>query len=143
MRRLMLGGLVLWLTASCFGQSLCPRHIEMPAYPPEAAIGALQGKVTLTVTVDTDGNVKKVDALSDTGLLQKSAIENMRHWTFEKPPSAAVTQVITYEYKFDDSLPLNDHQNPITKVIIDLPNRVSILHNLSVINPSLSKKKKR
>jgi hypothetical protein len=67
----------------------------------------------------------------------------MKRWTFEKPPSATFTLVIVYEYKMDGSLPLNDHQNPITKVDFDLPNRVTIRHNETAWNPAQSKKKKK
>ncbi len=147
MRRVVFAWLVLGLAASCFGQTLCPRHIETPVYPPLAQVAHVQGKVTLKVTIDGDGNVMNVEVADDAvhqaqEVLQKSALDSMRLWTFEKPAAPPVTQVIVYQYKFDSSLPINDHQNPVTKVNIDLPDRVTILSNEAAVNPGRSKKKK-
>ena len=146
MRRVMFCSLIFWLAGSCFGQSLCPKHIEIPTYPPPARGARVQWKVTLKVTIDAEGTVKNVEAADEPGrqaqpMLQKFAIDNMKLWTFEKPASAPVTQVIVYEYKFDRTLPINDHQNPITKVTLDLPDRVTILANEVAINPSKAKRK--
>lgn len=125
------------LTASCLGQTLLPKHIETPIYPPLARIARIQGTVTLKVTIDADGNVERAEVANDAArpiasVLQESAIDNMQHWTFEKPPSAPFTQVVAYRYAFDGSLPANDGRNPITKVNIDLPDRVTILANDAV-----------
>jgi TonB family protein len=130
------------------GQTLCPRHIETPIYPTLAQIAHVQGKVTLKVAIDADGRVTNVEVADDPGhqaqqVLQKSAIDSMSLWTFERPASAPVSQLIIYEYKFDGTLPVNDHQNPITKVNLDLPDRVTILSNELVMNPSKAKKKLR
>ncbi len=143
----MLWWSVFWLAGPCLGQTLCPRHIETPLYPPTAQVARMQSKVTLKVTIDADGNVTNVEEADDAAhqaasVLRKSAIENMQHWTFEKLAAAPVAQVIVYEYKFDSSLPINDHQNPVTKVNIDLPDRVTILSNEAAVNPGRSKKKK-
>ncbi len=146
-KRRVSGGLVLWLTASCFGQSVCPKHIETPTYPVAAQAARVEGKVTLRVTLDAEGNVTNAEVADDLAhqanpTLREAAINNMMHWTFEKPTSAPVTQLMVYQYRFDGSLPLNDHQNPITKVNIDLPDHVTILANETTWNPSQSKKKK-
>lgn len=139
--------LLLFLSASCFGQSVCPKHIETPTYPPVAAAARLQAKVIVRITLDAEGNVTKAEFANDLAhqvnpVLVKPAIENIKRWTFEKPPSAPVTQVIIYEYKMDASLPpVSDHQGPITKVLIDLPDHVTILHNESVADPASSRKK--
>ena len=141
------GALFLYLTVSCFGQTVGPKHMETPTYPPPAAAARVQGRIVLNVTLDAEGKVTKVEipeevAHSTQPILQDSAIDSMKHWTFEKPPSAPVTQVIIYEYKMDPSLPpMSDHQGPITKVLIDLPNQVTILHNEAVADPAQSKKK--
>jgi len=125
------------LTTSCLGQTLLPKHIETPIYPPLARIARIQGTVTIKVTIDADGNVTKAEVANDAAhpiaaVLQESAIDNMQHWTFEKPPSAPFTQVLVYRYAFDGSLPANEGRNPITKVNIDLPDRVTILANDAV-----------
>ena len=144
MKRILLGCLTLYMAGSCFGQSLCPKHIETPIYSLLAQMARVQGKVTLKVSIGMDGRVKNVEVVDDSihqaqQVLQKSAIDSMRHWTFEKPSSAPATQVIVYEYKFDGTLPVNDHQNPITKVNFDLPDRVTILTNELAIDSKKSK----
>jgi TonB family protein len=139
--------LLFWLTVSCLGQTVCPKHIETPTYPVVAAMARVQGRIVLHVTLDAEGKITKVEIPEDVAhstqpILQDSAIDSMKRWTFEKPPSGPVTQVIIYEYKMDPSLPpISDHQGPMTKVLIDLPDHVTILHNESVANPAQSRKK--
>jgi TonB family protein len=143
MRGTALGFLLLCGAGLCFGQeqqALCPRHIEVPTFPPIARAAHVTGKITLTLTIDADGNVRNVEATADNPvmqahpLLQKFAVENMQHWTFAKPPSVPYTETIVYDYEFDPSLPADGGANPITKVTFDLPNRVTILTNLSIID---------
>jgi TonB family protein len=146
MRVVMLGCMILLMAGSSWGQTLCPSHIETPVYPPAALAARVQSKVTLKVTINGDGKVTNVEPAGDPAkqaapVLQKSAIDNIQRWTFEKPASDSVTQIIVYEYKFDDTLPVNDNHNPITKVMIDLPNHVTILANEMVLNPDKAKRK--
>ncbi len=145
MRAKMFGCLMLWMAGTCFGQEampLCPRHIETPDYPPIGRTAHITGKITLTVTIDADGNVQHVEATTDNPvlqahpLLQSHAIENMQHWTFAKPPSAPYTLAIIYDYEFDTALPPagGPYSSPsITKVKFDLPDHVTILTNTTII----------
>jgi TonB family protein len=136
-------GLALWLATGCSGNSrvpLCPRHIETPLYPVLARQTRITGKITLTVTIDADGSVKNVEASTNDPLrqknpiLQKSAVENMQHWTFAKPRLAPYQQTIEYDYIIDESLPLQaDASTVITKVSYDLPERVSIAMNAMAV----------
>jgi hypothetical protein len=140
------------IAGACFGQDQmppCPRHIEAPGFPPIARTAYVTGKITLTVTIDVDGNVSHVDATTDdpklrdhAPLLQKYAVENMQHWTFAKPHSAPFTQVIVYDYEFDPALPAagGKHNSPvITMATFDLPDRVTITTNLSFIDIATSR----
>ena len=139
------------MAAACFGQiqeGLCPKHIETPQYPALARQAHVTGKITLTVTVDADGKVKHVEAATDNPvqraqpLLQNSAVENMQHWTFAKPSFAPYTQVIVFDYEYDSTLPPSGGPSSlpsITKVTIDLPDRVNILINGEIIEPAKSK----
>jgi len=150
MARLALFGLLIWLTAGCSAntrQPLCPKHIETPDFPPIARTAHLTGKITLTIAIDADGGVKTVDATPDNPvegarlLLQKYAIENIRHWTFAKPSSAPYIQTIVYDYEFDPSLPAEGGASSlpaITKVNFDLPDHVAILTNGRMIDASKS-----
>ena len=145
MRKVIVGSLVLWLTGSCFGQTICPRHIETPIYPPIALIARVQGTVTLAATIDADGKVTNAEAIEPLGhpKLQQSAIESMLHWTFEKPPSSPFRQVIVYEYKFDNSIGPYLRETPMIKVDFDLPDHVTIRSGEFFSNPDRGRKKKR
>jgi TonB family protein len=138
--------LILWLAASCVAQSVCPKHIETPIYPPIARAARIEGTVTLKVTIDGDGKVYSAEVVVNPAqqvpdVLARSAFENMMRWTFEKPAASPLTQLIVYQYKFDPSLPANDN-NPITEVHIDIPGRVTVLANDLVAQPVRSKTKK-
>ncbi len=126
---------------------LCPRHIESPGYPPIARTAHVTGKITLTITIDADGNVVHVDAPTDNplkapySLLHKYAAENIQRWTFANPPSAPYTQTIVYDYEFDPALPAagGKHSFPtVTKTTFDLPDRVTITTNLEILNTEKS-----
>jgi TonB family protein len=137
--------LIFLLAGACFGQAsgpLCPKHIETPVYPPIARAAHLTGETLLLLTIDADGGVKEVKAASSntSAVLSESALGNIRHWTFVKPPIAPYTETIIYDYEFDGSLPGDNGSNPITKVVFDLPNRVTIATNLRFIDTDKSKK---
>jgi hypothetical protein len=110
---------LLCLATTCFGQTqpmLCPKHIETPAYPPLARATRLMRKVALTLGLDAEGNVENVEAITENPmLLKESAVENIKHWTFAKPPSIPFKRVIIYDYEFDASLPGDNGTNPITR----------------------------
>jgi TonB family protein len=144
MVRLPLFGMALWLVGGCSLNShppLCPRHIETPIYPSLARQVRITGKITLTVTMDADGTVKNVEASTNDPrrekfpILQKSAIENMQHWTFARPPFAPYQQMSEYDYIIDESLPPQVAASTVTtKVSYDLPERVSIAMNAMTVN---------
>jgi TonB family protein len=128
-------------------QDLCPRHIETPTFPPIARTAHVTGKITLKVTIDADGKVTNVESAADTSvqqthpLLQKSAAENMQHWTFANPTSSPHSQTIVYDYEFDPSLPAEggpSYLPEITRVTFDLPDHVTIRTNLRIIDTSQS-----
>jgi TonB family protein len=127
---------------------LCPKHIETSIYPypPEARAARIQGKVTLRITIDAEGNVKNAEVADDPThqarrVLQESAIDNIRRWTFEKPAIAPATQVIVYEYKFDDSLRA-PYPSQVLKVIVDLPDHVTVVSSNPYWQPDQLKNKK-
>jgi hypothetical protein len=93
------------------------------------------GRVKLTLELAVDGTVTKVETTGGNPLLQKAAAENIKLWTFEPPPFVPFTQVIVYDFGFDESLPGNDSANPITKVSFDLPDGVTIMANVRFVEP--------
>ncbi len=146
MKKIPLACVFFCMAATYFGQNdkpLCPKHIETPDYPAIARTAHVTGKFTLTVTINADGKVTHVEAITDNPLaqahplLQKYAIANMEQWTFAKPPYAPYTQAIVYDYELDPTLPPSGgpHGLPVkTKVNFDLPDRVTILTNLPIID---------
>ena len=137
--------------AACLSQTqpgICPKHIETPEYPLLARQTRQMGEVTLSVTIDAEGKVQHVVVMSVKPnqrayqLLQDSAIENVQHWTFVKPPTAPYTEVIAYDYEDDPSLPSSrgaKRMPVITKVLFDLPDHVRILTNVPIIDTNKSK----
>ena len=144
--------LFLGLLECCSGktqQDLCPRHIETPTFPPIARTAHVTGKISLMVTIDTNGRVTNVETAADTSvqgthpLLQKSAVENMQHWTFANPTSFPHSQTIVYDYEFDPSLPGEggpSYLPAITKVTFDLPDHVTLWTNLRIVDVNQSLK---
>ena len=145
--------LLCMFAVPCLGQTqppICPKHIESPTYPLLARQARLMGEVALSVTVDAEGKVQRVVALPGSAnrqvhnLLRDSAVENMWHWTFSKPPTAPYTEVIVYDYEDDPSLPLSGGPKRLpvlTKVVLDLPDHVRISMNAPIFNPSESKER--
>jgi TonB family protein len=98
MKRLwLLSGLVLTglaLNAVCEGQeskqvlvpaSVAASHLiksVQPVYPPMAAMGHIQGRVTLEVTIAPDGSVTESRALSGHPLLIPPALAAAKNWKY-------------------------------------------------------------
>jgi TonB family protein len=145
----MSGVMFFWLVGRCLGQSQappCPKHIETPAFPPIARAAHVTGIVVLSVTIGADGSVSEAEVTNSgksAAFLKSYAIENIRHWTFTKPTSAPYIATIAYDYEFDPALPPSGGPSSlptIEKVIFDLPDRVTLLTNLRIIDTSQSTK---
>jgi len=116
--------LLLGVIGTCFAQGekpLCPKHIEAPSYPQIAHAVHVTGTVTLALTIDAEGKVSDVKAKTLSPLLERSTLDNIREWTFEKPLAAPFMQTIVYDYRIDQSGKANG-----TKVTFDLPDHVTI-----------------
>jgi TonB family protein len=147
MKKLMCSGfLPVLLALSCMGQtqqSICPKHIETPTYSAIARTAHVSGIVALTLTIDADGNVSDVKVTNEderfVKLLERSAVDNIRLWTFTKPQSAPFKQNVTYDFQLDDKLPLAGVNNYplVTLVTYDLPDRVTIRANSQVIDTAM------
>jgi TonB family protein len=144
---------LIWFFAAYtgFGQtaqeSLCPKHIETPAYPAIARVAHVSGKVILALTIDANGNVSEANVTNedDKGVkfLELNAMANVRLWTFAIPPSAPFRDTIVYDFEIDDALPGDDGNHPITKVTYDLPGRVLISANATFIDHGGNPNKKK
>jgi TonB family protein len=96
----------------------CIRHFQSLNYDNLARIMREQGDVPLHVMVDKQGNVENVECLPTTTtiVLQKSAAENIKRWTFE--PEDKFEFTIIYEFR------LLDHESEYpqpSNVTIDFP----------------------
>ena len=146
MRLFVVVFLVCVVTVGSFGQEprpVCPRHIDVPAYPLIARAAHVAGKIELLVMVDTEGRVEKAQPVNANlsslpadrpypQLFESPAIENIRRWTFE-PRSEPFSFRIVYDYGFDCSGPSSD--TAVTKVTIDFPKLVTIRTNCLPLNP--------
>jgi TonB family protein len=124
-------------------QSLCPKHIETPTYSLIARTAHVSGTVVLTLTINADGKVSDVKVTNEdepsVSLLKRSAVDNIRLWTFTKPQSAPFKQNVTYDFQLDDKLPLAGLNNYplVTLVTYDLPDRVTIRANNRVVDTEM------
>jgi TonB family protein len=75
-------------------QTLPLKAINMPPahYPEEAEKAHVEGKVTLTITVDSDGRVSDAKVVSGPPQLTQAAIEAVRLWRFEPGTHSPVVQ---------------------------------------------------
>lgn len=133
---------LMLIAGTCLAQTnplLCPKHIEVPQYSVVAWTARMTGKFDVKVSLDSEGKVSSADIEnlgidSASQILGHASIRNAKQWTFEKPPYSPYKITITYEYGFDKSLPIDRQgERQITKVLIDLPNRVSILSNQRIV----------
>jgi TonB family protein len=61
----------------------------------------LEGKITISITIDPDGNVveaKVKEATMDAPALEKAILARVRRWTF--PPVSPKTITVTYPFVF-------------------------------------------
>jgi len=74
-----------------------------PEYPPMAKQMRLSGRVEVEATIDTEGNVEKIQVVSGNPLLSSAAVTAMKKWKFtpfqeEGKPIRAVAS-ITFDFK--------------------------------------------
>ena len=133
MTRLSATCLFLILASTAFGQaseSVCAKHIEVPEYGRIARLARLEGKVTVSFTVDAEGKVTQAKATGAHGVLCSQSEKNILLWTFTKPTHAPLVQIVIYEYVLEGppSEPYYSHAS------FDLPDRVTISARFPVAN---------
>jgi hypothetical protein len=125
MSRLAAACLILLLASSTFGQggeTVCAKHIEVPEYGRMARLARLEGKVTLSITIDADGKVIQAKGTGAHQLLRDQSEKNILLWTFTKPTHAPAVQTMVYEYVLEGP-PLENYYSHAT---FDLPDHVTI-----------------
>lgn len=63
-----------------------PLEFIKPNYPDDAAKGKLEGSVALTLTIDPQGNVTDVSAISSGGEFTDAAVKAVRQWKYLPQP---------------------------------------------------------
>jgi TonB family protein len=77
----------------------------VPVYPPEAKKARVQGTVVLDAMIGKDGNVENLRVVSGPNLLQQSALDAVRFWTYKPfllngdPIEVKTTVNVNYELK--------------------------------------------
>jgi TonB family protein len=78
-----------------------------PTYPAVARAAGAEGRVEVEVTVDEQGNVASARAVAGHPLLQQSAVEAARQWTFSptllKGEPVKVAGIISFEFAMSGS----------------------------------------
>jgi TonB family protein len=74
-----------------------------PVYPPVAKQMRVQGKVEVEVTIDTEGSVGGVKALTGNALLTRAAMDAVKQWKFtpfsENGTRVDAVAVLSFEFK--------------------------------------------
>jgi TonB family protein len=74
-----------------------PLRRTEPVYPELAKAMRIQGRVEITVAIDTDGTVLALKLISGHPLLVDAAMDAVKHWTY---PPAARRRVETVQIPF-------------------------------------------
>ncbi len=84
-----------------------PKLIGSPfaPYPNEAFKKKIEGKVTLSITVDANGHVSDAKPLSGPPELIQAAIDSVKQWQYEPPLHAPVTLTVKISWGFPRECP--------------------------------------
>jgi len=100
--------LFLLLSAISFAADPEPylKSAPMPFYPVLARSARIEGKVSLWLTIDEQGNTSEVEATSGHILLRQAAIDNIKNWKFGWPHPCAcrVHKEVVFLYKLSGKL---------------------------------------
>jgi TonB family protein len=103
-----------------------PTHIESLEYPDLARRAQIEGEVRVAVQIAANGKVVSAVAKSGHALLGRDAEANARKWVF--PTGEAGILEILYDFRLEKP----ELQLPCTRVIFDLPGKVSVVSNFQV-----------
>jgi TonB family protein len=74
-------------------------------YRLEAVRRGIEGKVKLSIVVDTNGKVAQAKALSGPEELFPAALASVKMWQYETPASAPITMTVEIGYGFPKECP--------------------------------------
>lgn len=77
-----------------------------PVYPPDAKVARIQGTVSLSITIDTDGSVKSIKEISGSHELIAAATAAVRQWRYKpvvfRGQAREATTVVDLVFKLPD-----------------------------------------
>lgn len=106
------------------------KTIGYPAYPDEARVDGIQGKVEVQIGIGVDGKVIFANGWGGPPVLIRAAEANVRQWTFGPfPPKSEfpMYHYVTYIFRLEGHPTEVAPQPPDIKT--DLPNRIEIIAN--------------
>jgi TonB family protein len=115
------------LTGDAAGPA-CVIHLESPTYSNVARFAKLEGEVIVRVEISPGGSVTSARSLGGTSLLGQEAERNARTWLF----APGENRNIQVHYIFRLEKP-DVENNPPTRVIFDLPERVTVISNFAPV----------
>ena len=80
------------------------KSAPMPFYPPLARQARIEGTVKLRATVNQDGDISNIEALSGHLLLRNATVEYVKSWKFgwQHPCACTVQRDVTFVYKISE-----------------------------------------
>ena len=85
--------------------SVMPVYRTQPVYPQQAAVNGIEGSVTLSFSINTNGTVSNVKVISSTqsGVFETSAIEAVNQWQYSTTLKALHDQRVVLNYLLDEA----------------------------------------
>jgi TonB family protein len=83
-------------------------HQVAPVYPDEAKRAKVEGKVTLDVTVEENGEVSMATVVNGHRLLNQAAIDAVKQWRFSNPFNDSVTIQLTLSFALKETAAKNE-----------------------------------
>jgi hypothetical protein len=120
----LLGGVSLLIACQQRTQ-IYVRDVVPPDYPRIGLVARVEGTVTVSLDVGSDGKVLAAHGAGAPPLLIKAAEQNVRNWTFGfagRPRTFPYRWTVLYDYKLVDS----DVQPACPTIVMHLPDRVEI-----------------
>jgi TonB family protein len=103
-----------------------PSKLVGMRYPPLANQARIEGIVKLTVTLNPNGTVAKVEIVSGNRVLAEAAVENLKEWVFERCSIPSSANKLSAGFKFVFRLEGETESPPRSDFRFEQPNTVYI-----------------
>lgn len=115
-------------------ETLCVRDLDAPSYPELARQAQVEGVVTVSVAIGSDGRATSSEISGPStyvgtprALLAEEAQSNIKTWTFSSGEPRKVE--VTYEFRLEQP---KVRTMPQARIHFDLPNHVVITSHASI-----------